>query len=100
MIPLTTSSTSRPVSSPRVRMAANLASKSVSCMSRNCMETSLYMFFQPFNDLSDPLVLGLQTRPVDDQPSGDVGDGLHLHQAVLLEGLAGGNQIDDPLREP
>lgn len=60
----------------------------------------LYVLFQPLDDLGDFLVLRLEARPVDDQPAGDLRDGLDFHQAVLLQGLAGGDQVDDPLGKP
>ena len=57
------------------------------------------MLLQPLDDLGNPLVPGLEAGPVHDEAGRDVGDGFHLNEAVLAQGLAGGDQVDDPLGE-
>src|SRR6185369_4260378 len=95
MMPRTVCSTSRPVSSPRERIASKRWSKSLSRISRKSIVhpvlAGLEHPFQPLYDICNSLVLGLQAGPVDNQPGGDLGNGLHLHQAVLPESLAGGD---------
>src|SRR5450631_2001773 len=88
IIPRTTCSTSRPVSSPRERIVSNRWSKSLSRISRkNIVHPALAKLehpLQPLYDFGNSLVLGLQAGPVNDQSGSDLGNGLHLHQAVLL----------------
>src|SRR3546814_11399362 len=92
MIAATTASTSAAASRLLSSRAAKAASKPAAALSSLSGIGRLTEALDPAGQL---LRAGLQSRAIDDEARGHLGDGLDLHQVVGLEGRAGGDEVDD-----
>src|SRR5689334_20263280 len=105
MISATTRSTFSSASRLRARNAAKSCSKpgaEASSLSGTtllaCLSGTAHLT-EAVDPVADPLRLRLERGAIDDEARGDVGDVLDLDQAVLAQGAAAVDQIDDAMAE-